>query len=657
MTVFLVVVLLVFVPRYETNDDAAMNLIVAGRAFGDAPDEHLVFSNVLVGLGLQGLYRAWPEAPWYGSYLMAVTSLSLLAVCYALIRANPAGQQLVVTAGFLVAFGLPCVVWLQFTKAAFMAALAGLLLLLNVVRGRGPVAQAWAGLLFLILGSLVRFHSCLLAGAVLAPALAWACWEQRCSRSAWLAIAVVAGGVVIGCGLEWFNGWYYAQDPGWRGFYEFNAVRSQFTDYGRVDYNERTKPIFDAVGWSAADVGMLYSWNFADRQRFSAEKLRAVLAATSPDERVSDGRSWGDLAWRVGLDLSLLVVASFGLGCLVWGGGGWRGRLVPGLCLASAVMLCIYFFRFLYLPPHVSLPAFGGFAAATIAWSSGQWGWRDLWPWMSLKADAVARTAALALVGVLLAWLVWADFQENATQYARHQLSVRMVKALEPRPNQLYVLGAASFPIEWILLPLGPLSIPRDFKAVGLGTNTQTPITDRRLQEFGIADLYRALYERGDVFLVTSEKNMIGKVILAAYMKEHYGVRLGFGLAFSHPGLCGAGVYSLTDLSRLPPDTRAAAPAGKLGCPACCEARRSDWVAHSAAGPFSEISLAFLHSLFSMEGRVPRPPIRLAARWACGAAQVLRRPSAGMGKAPAAGPDCGQSSRLVGAGVQGLQCE
>src|SRR5436309_2613757 len=62
-------------PRYETNDDVMMTLIASGRTFVDRPDEHLLLSNVLLGLPLSRLYAAAPGVPWYG-LLQVATLLS-----------------------------------------------------------------------------------------------------------------------------------------------------------------------------------------------------------------------------------------------------------------------------------------------------------------------------------------------------------------------------------------------------------------------------------------------------------------------------------------------------------------------------------------------------------------------------------------------------
>jgi hypothetical protein len=61
-----------FHPSYDTNDDVFISMIAAGQGFCPAPDEHLVFTNVLIGHALKRLYAACPQLPWYGMYLLAI---------------------------------------------------------------------------------------------------------------------------------------------------------------------------------------------------------------------------------------------------------------------------------------------------------------------------------------------------------------------------------------------------------------------------------------------------------------------------------------------------------------------------------------------------------------------------------------------------------
>jgi hypothetical protein len=117
-----------------------------------------------------------------------------------------------------------------------------------------------------------------------------------------------------------------------------------------------------------------------------------------------------------------------------------------------------------------------------------------------------------------------------------------MLAALRPRDDTLFVLWADAFPYQQLVLPLEPLPVPPSFKAVGLLWVTRTPLTARRLEEFGIDDLYKALYQRSDVLLLS---NPIGNRILAAYLAKHYGVELRARAVFGHPALGGNQFYVL----------------------------------------------------------------------------------------------------------------
>src|SRR5690242_9503375 len=85
----LTISVVVFQPSYDTNDDVFMTMIAAGRGFCPAPDEHLVFTNIIIGRGLKHLYTLWPDVPWYGGYLLAVHYVAQVAVCYCVLATRP----------------------------------------------------------------------------------------------------------------------------------------------------------------------------------------------------------------------------------------------------------------------------------------------------------------------------------------------------------------------------------------------------------------------------------------------------------------------------------------------------------------------------------------------------------------------------------------
>ena len=538
----LVAVACVFSPRYETLDDAITNLIAAGRVFADAPDEHLPFGNVLIGLVLRSAYRAAPDYPWYGGYLLTVGAVSLVVVCQALLRANPTRKQFLLVVVFLLAVGLPCLVQLQFTRVAFLAALAGLLTLVVVAAGRLPTWQAGLAAALLLLACLVRRESCLLAGVVLGPAVAVALWQCRRTRCVYLVGLTLAGTVLGGLLLGEYNRWYYAQGP-WADFHEYQALLARFTDYLPVEYNERTRPLLDRVGWAQVDLDMLYQFNVADPERYSAARLREVLAGVGTEERIMAWRSWGTLADTVVLDVTALPLLAAVAAGLVLAGGGWRGRVVPLLCLLAALVVCLVLYRYFHLPARVYFPALAAVLGAVIVSAVGELSpadWRVRSPAGAGRVVTVVAAALFVLIGLI-------DLGNlGSAARARSAQARKMLARLAPRKNQLFVLWADAFPYQDVVLPLQRLALPRQFKAVGLIWVTHTPLTARRLEEFGITDLYRALYERPDVLLFS---NPLGNRILGAYLARHYGIRLGGRAYFTDPALGPIRIYALHELS------------------------------------------------------------------------------------------------------------
>src|SRR5262249_14669172 len=155
---------------YATDDDVAMSMIVSGSGFASAPDEHIIFSNVLLGRALKTVYARWPERSWYGGYLIAAHVLAQFGLLYAVTRLAPR-RGLLLYLVYSVAAGLSSLTNLQFTTTAFLATQAGVLLVVSWLL-RPPEARlerivlvVWSVTL-LVLGSLVRFEAFGLALAV-----------------------------------------------------------------------------------------------------------------------------------------------------------------------------------------------------------------------------------------------------------------------------------------------------------------------------------------------------------------------------------------------------------------------------------------------------------------------------------------------------------
>src|SRR3954470_23500301 len=67
-------------PTFQTNDDLQLAMIASGTGISLQPDEHLVFTNVLIGHLLKSLYTAWPSVAWYGLYLYGAQFFAQTAI-------------------------------------------------------------------------------------------------------------------------------------------------------------------------------------------------------------------------------------------------------------------------------------------------------------------------------------------------------------------------------------------------------------------------------------------------------------------------------------------------------------------------------------------------------------------------------------------------
>jgi hypothetical protein len=518
-----------FNPRYETNDDVMMNLIAAGRAFADRPDEHLLFINVVLGWPLSRLYMLAPAVPWYGISQFAALLAAAAGTAYALLRVGPSLRRLVVVWIFFVMAMLPCLILMQYTKTAFLVSLAGMLLFLAPLRGAAPwprAAEVAAGLLVL-LGSLIRIQSFLMAAVVAAPlvVVAIATAPRTALRRALLPSLTLAAVAA----LYFVNRGYYASDPDWHDFYANYAARSPFTDYQRYAYSDETEPAFEAIGWHKVDWEMLMNWFYADREIYSLQNLHEIAATVTPAPRPPLKESVEALAlgvvespiWRQ------LVLATICVAVLT--GSGWQRFLLPcallGLAFGLAVFLRIYFWN----PPRVLVSLFAGALACCGLRPDGSVG-AAAWSAVTRStriARAMAYVCAAYMAFQALNGMSWDD---SDGQFL-HAESTRVVRRMDLRSDKLYVAWREQFPFEHLVVPLQDPTILRNFRCLSLSCVLDTPFTERRLRDFNIDDIYKAVWERPDVFLVSHQKLLD---FFERYVRLHYKTELTFRYFIDH---------------------------------------------------------------------------------------------------------------------------
>ncbi len=142
----------------------------------------------------------------------------------------------------------------------------------------------------------------------------------------------------------------------------------------------------------------------------------------------------------------------------------------------------------------------------------------------------VGRMMHCGVVVVGVAVLIWQlpmygkRLRERTVSARLAQRELQEIVAhIAPKPHQLFLAWASCVPFEYTS-PLAGMEEFRDFKLLGIGGCLRTPIAFDRLREFGIEDIYRATFERDDVFIIAEFEWL---PLLEKYILEHYGVNVG----------------------------------------------------------------------------------------------------------------------------------
>jgi hypothetical protein len=540
----------IFQPGFDTNDDAVMNMIVAGKGYGLSPDEHIVFSNVLLGFVLAGLYSLWPSVPWYGGYLLAVHFVAQSLILFCVLRPGYTRLRLRLYLVYFATAGLYFINNLQFTSTAFVAGQSGILLLMLAVRSaaNGAFGRRQLGLAcvialgLLVLSSLVRREVFYPVIGMAIPTCGLAALAGRKPVAGLVAsLGVIVAAVAVSAACWEFNYAHYNLDPRWQDFYEYNKLRVKFNDEAWVRYSPETAYLFQEVNWSENDFEMLSAWFFDNESRYSHDALRHVLEKYPWRESRISGEMFLKSALAVFLDresLALFLALPILLYCIERRALNY---LVVGVALAMACVLIAYLILYSKTPPsrvYVPTLAFPLAVTACLAHGSSFLPPERFRTWLRMvfsqpsgwrKGLRVPLTKCIA--AVVLAMMCLAVAKSTYGQYRRSRERIKisnqlydLLGALDAADDKLYICWAATFPYE-ALRPLDSLHGMSDLHLLVLGWPQKTPLHQRMKDRFKIGDLAEAIYNRNDLYLI-AHPHYLG--LYEEYVREHFGVQLRY---------------------------------------------------------------------------------------------------------------------------------
>ena len=512
-TALVVLLSVVFVPSFMTNDDPVMLLIASGRLTNSAPDEHLLYINVMAGGGLRWLYERVPSVPWYSLYLYLHLCMAAALTLASCLRWRPSGAVRYLTWILVLSILTRFTMALQFTVVATWLSWASVAWISSVTRGAATRQEtrlvAVLGAVGIGLAGLIRPEAAILGALMAAPLLLWVLVSAGRGRAKLVAVAVAAG-VVIVLGFTAANRAYYAASPGWEQFYNINSAKTYFTVSDLIESSQATTRALRDVGWSANDLNMLRNWFFVDQDIFSLDKMNAVIASASTRgflkrlalavDRLGTVRR--DALAEIAVALLVVLVLAAPTKVSAWMGGVGIWYIVVALSVAVVLRP---------MPPRVYAPCLAAIVCSGLLLASA-----------SELASFSRRTllvVALLLLGPALVGI--RSVVGNSSQHAAEIAAFRDDwRAFSDRPSRLVVAWGGAFPYELVVSPLRENAVDVGTRALaGLGTLTPTPFTRTRLRDAGIDDLHVALIDDPGVALIANEGVL---EILTTFLRDRY---------------------------------------------------------------------------------------------------------------------------------------
>ncbi|WP_162591217.1 hypothetical protein [Variovorax sp. PBL-E5] len=472
-------------PRWETNDDVAMSMIVHGygiAAPGAAPQ--LMFSNLLWGY----LARSIPTVGGLLGYSIATIAVIFLAcagLLYGLRRLGIDAWTSLAAAALV--FARP-ILFPQFTLNAGLLAIAALALWLAfAVDGRRWLLAA--AVLLAFASFLIRSQEFMLVLAVALPLLSWRMLRPGAAR---LAIVVVM--CAIGAAV-WIDEASYRVEA-WQPFNALNPARARLTDFHAGDSLREHPEIAARHGYSLNDVELVEQWFFVDPKIADPARLKALLADAS--ERPAHDRFHVDASMQaLGHGALRMLVLVAVLGTVLWPS---RRMLLAWAVFLAAIVAIGFFGRPGII--RVYLPAVGLLALAPMLRGVRLQG---------VRGRVFSTALALATVANAVQVLDESRATRTADAAARSQIA--------GFPTDPVVIWGVGFPFEAVYRVFGASQEAMHYQLYGLGVSTLAPFSVASAEERRGRGMVARLLSTEGVPLLATDKSLR---LLGDYCREHH---------------------------------------------------------------------------------------------------------------------------------------
>ena len=278
--------LLIFVfiktPIFETNDDAAMAMLVE-NAYGNSHGV-ILFSNIVYSKLLQVLYSIIPAVKWYTIVQIGAIFLSSLSITYIVYKKFKFVIGTIINiimsfyTGFLFYYAF------QFTKTAAICAVAGILVVFDSFHSKSK-RNKWLkivlGSLLILLSSWIRFNSLGMTAIVMSSIgiciiidiLKQKTHAKEKARAIlnYILVFALAFGISVPTYIINYN--FYKDNE----YYQYNGYRAELQDFGFPDYDKNIE-LYESLGITKTDYYYFSNWNM-DLDVLTPENAKKLVNA------------------------------------------------------------------------------------------------------------------------------------------------------------------------------------------------------------------------------------------------------------------------------------------------------------------------------------------------------------------------------------------
>lgn len=522
---FLFLLLKVFTPRYEINDDLFISMFIDGQMANKS--RYILFCNYFLAAILEWLYDLTSNAyPLYSYFQYGLLFLSFTGISYILLRRCDFFVAVAAAACLLGAFAADCYIGLTYTKTAGVGVTAGVLLMLFARSERESAREApgkresrgclIAGTALCLASCALRAESFVTGLALLFPVGLYEMIGnvrnsgQKKFRAAavyfrpFLIMLLLAAGLYGGDALMW-------KESPYKEYKDFMLEARDIPDYHKdLNRYELMPAVYEALNISpeVLDMASRSYQGFDDMEIWTTEICRQVTKAR---DKLQLNPGLGAVlktyagCWTKFLEYGF-IWGVFGLGLL------WlifakkdRGRIcvLAGQLLIFSCVYLVLIWMERYLVNRVDVSLFMALAMGML--------------WQITESKPGRWRQGLCLLLALLAVpMCGYQFRQNLSNNQEYQRSFDYSKWQIQRlieDKHLFLVGTSALNL-YLYSPLEPMPEGyRDSLYFSGGWVVRHPQVMALLAEYGLENPYRDAVNNEQVYLIPNDINTTIKYI------------------------------------------------------------------------------------------------------------------------------------------------